>query len=144
MLFAFQFHYQYFCQYVFIHQLQLQAYIHENKDHSYSLKHYIEFCIFSPSNVSIIEFIIVCSLVLIISYNLNPNFFKKNCMIYLFYNPLLFLMLYQYVKIFYLIVLLVYLLIHICIFCIFCCLRWLVNFYGLIFLLYSFHLAIMH
>ena len=31
----------------------------------------------SPSNLSFIEFIIVCSLVLITSYNLNPIFLKK-------------------------------------------------------------------
>ena len=54
-----------------------------------------------------IEFIIVCSLVLITSCSSNSSFFL-DYMIYLFYNPLLFLMLNQYVKIFYLIVLLVY------------------------------------
>ena len=38
MLFVFVFHSQYFYHYDLIHQLQLQVYIHENKDQSYNLK----------------------------------------------------------------------------------------------------------
>ena len=94
-------------------------------------------CIYSPSNVSFIDFNSVCSLVLITSCNVS-------LVICLFYNPLLLLMVTHYAKIFYLVPFLGCLLIHVCAFYILghICLWWLVNFYDLIFLPYAFHLTI--
>ena len=74
MLVVFVFHSQYFYHYDLIHQLQLQVYIYENKDQS---KTVYCVCISSPSNASFIEFITVCSLVLITSCNVNPSFLLK-------------------------------------------------------------------
>ena len=60
-----------------IHQLQLQAYIYENKDQSCSLMHYLEFVYFLLQTYLLLNFFIVCSLVLITSCNLNPKFFLR-------------------------------------------------------------------
>ena len=98
---------------------------------------------FSPSNASYVEFLTVCSLVLTTSCNLSPRFLLR------LYDTSVLQSIITFNakslrKNLLLVAFLVYPLIHISAFCILdhICLRWLVNCYDLIFVLYAFHLMI--
>ena len=81
------------CQHVLIHQLQSQVCVYESKDQFCRMKDSIEFAYI------LLWMHTVCSLVLITTCNLNLDCFW-DCIIHLFYNPLLLLMPNHYVKFF--------------------------------------------
>ena len=80
---------QYFYHYDLIHQLLLQVCTLENKDQFCGQRHFIYFAYFFLQNHLFFDSVTVFCFLLITTNSINPRVLLI-CMIYLFYNPLLF------------------------------------------------------